>query len=166
MKYKYLMKLVSDFDGIWTNQAIEAEYVWKFIINSVCELANINSAGAEQLLKTCKSEMNKAPHKYGWYNNMMLATQYHEDPYGDNNAIFDYIDKSADSNSELKTLKAVILKKYSSLAEFSQHCFTESTTKFKNEGKLAAVETTGKIVKELNENKPSRRKACPRFNSR
>jgi len=144
------LKLVSDFDGIWTNQAIEAEYVRDFIIKSLCETGDLDVTQADRLLTNCKSEINKEPHNYGWFNNGMIAAHYHEDPYGDNNAIFDYIDKYADLNPELVKLKEAILKKYASLADFSQYCFIESTTKFKNEGKLVAVETTGKIVKDLN----------------
>jgi len=43
------IKLISDFDGIWTNQNIEAEYVWEYILGSLSELTgfdNINTAGS------------------------------------------------------------------------------------------------------------------------
>lgn len=146
------IKIVSDFDGIWTNQAIEAKYVWEFINSSLSDLTNIAPEEIERLLQGCKDEMNKEAYKYGWINGGAIAAFYREDPYGDNNAIFDFIDKQADIDPERKKIKEDILKKYSSLAEFSQDCFVQSTTKFKDEGKLVPVETTRNLVNDLKSN--------------
>ena len=127
------IKLISDFDGIWTNQNIEAEYVWEYILNSLSELTDHDKARIQNILTECKSDMDKEPYKYGWFNNDRIAAYYHEDPFGDNNAIFDYINKTAgedpDNNlsKDKKLLKEAILKKYDSLADFSQECFMNST---------------------------------------
>lgn len=144
------IKLISDFDGIWTNQNIEAEYVWDYIISSLSELTGSGKELIQNNLNKCKSEMDKETYKYGWFNNGSIAAYYQEDPFGDNNAIFDYINKNAGIDPEFKTIKEAILKKYDSLADFSQACFMNSTKKFKEEGKLNPVSTTKKIVDELN----------------
>lgn len=149
-------KLISDFDGIWTNQNIEAEYVWNYILDSVSELSGLNKNEVNKFLSECKNEMNKEPYNYAWFNNGCIAAYFQEDPFGDNNAIFDYINKTASENSGKefsnikKKVKDSILKKYSSLADFSQECFMKSTKKFKEEGKLNPIDTTKKIVDELN----------------
>ena len=151
-------KLISDFDGIWTNQNIEAEYVWNYILDSVSELSGLNKNEVNKFLSECKNEMNKEPYNYGWFNNGSIAAYFQEDPFGDNNAVFDYINKSASENSDIefskskKTVKDSILKKYSSLADFSQECFMNSTKIFKEEGKLNPIGTTGKVVDELSSN--------------
>lgn len=150
------IKLVSDFDGIWTNQNIEAEYVWNYILDSVAELSGMEKSGVNNLLSECKKDMNKEPYKYGWFYNGMIAAYFSEDPFGDNNAIFDYINKTASDNSDNEfyrnqlMVKDSILKKYSSLADFSQACFMNSTKKFKDGGKLNPIDTTKKIVDDLN----------------
>ncbi len=144
------IKLISDFDGIWTNQNIEAEYVWEYILSSLSDLTGSDKEKIQNLLAKCKSEMDKETYKYGWFNNGGMAAYYQEDPFGDNNAIFDYINKSAGRDPELEIIKKSILKKYDSLAEFSQACFMDSTKKFKEEGKLNPVTTMKNIVEELN----------------
>ena len=146
------INLISDFDGIWTNQNIEADYVWDYIINTLTELTGFDSVRVQKILDECKVEMNKEAHRYGWFNTGNIAAYYKEDPFGDNNAIFDYINKSVDSTTDLKKLKEVILDKFPSLAEFSQDCFVNSTTKFKEDGKLIPVDTMKKVVDKLNSN--------------
>ena len=151
------MKLISDFDGIWTNQAKEADYVWDFILDYLSELTSENKKFISDTLAHCRKEMNKSPELFGWYNNGSVACFYNEDPFGDNNAIFDYINKfgSSAENDYLKSLKLIrdsILKKYKSLADFSQDCFFLATTKFKEEGKLQPVSDASEVVEKLNSN--------------
>jgi len=149
------MKLISDFDGIWTNQAKEAEYVWNFILNYLSELTSESKNFVSDTLSACKKEMNGTPELYGWYNNGAVACYYNEDPFGDNNAIFDYINKTglSDDTAYHKSLKHIrdsILKKYNSLADFSQDCFFLATTKFKEEGKLSPVSDAAEVVQKIN----------------
>lgn len=144
------IKLISDFDGIWTNQNIEAEYVWEYILGSLSELTGFDKERVHNLLSKYKSEMDKETYKYGWFNNGSIAAYYQEDPFGDNNAIFDYINKSTEGDSDLEKVKGSILKKYDSLADFSQECFMNSTKRFKEDGKLNPVSTMKNIVEELN----------------
>lgn len=148
------MKLVSDFDGIWTNQANEAKYVWKFIVSYLCELSGKDKTFIDETLWMCRDEMDKEPYKYGWYNGGKIAAYYHEDPFGDNNAIFDFVNKTGISDEtvftkKVKIIRDSILKKYNSLADFSMDCFYLSTTKFKEEGKLKSVNETASIVEKL-----------------
>lgn len=152
-----IVKLVSDFDGVWTNQEIEADYVWKHIINSVAALTGESKESVEGLLNGCKKEMDRQPYEYGWFFDGSVAAYYQEDPFGDNNAIFDYINRAASTRSysnfkqQIAKIKAAILEKTKmSLAEYSNDCFIKATTQFKLEGKLKPVETAGEIVKKLN----------------
>lgn len=150
------IKLVSDFDGIWTNQNIEAEYVWNYLVKTLSGLTGFDTDKTQNILNDCKNEMDKEPYKYGWFNNGKIAAYFREDPFGDNNAIFDYIDKNANDNSDLlliknqKSFRDSILKKHSSLADFSQECFMMSTKKFKEDGMLNPIDKTKSIVGELN----------------
>jgi hypothetical protein len=153
-----IVKLLSDFDGVWTNQDIEADYVWKYIINCLSNLTGETPDVMDKLLADCKKEMDRAPYDYGWFNGGVISAYYQEDPFGDNNAIFDYINRAATTKTfsnykqQLHNIKDCILNKNKvTLAEFSNECFMKSTTQFKLEGKLKPVESTAKVVKELNE---------------
>ncbi len=152
-----IVKLISDFDGVWTNQDIEADYVWKYIINTIAALSGDAPDTINALLLEAKKEMDGTPYEYGWFNGGGVSCYYQEDPFGDNNAIFDYIDRAASKRSyshfkqELARLKEVINKKGNmTLAEFSNDCFMKSTTQFKLEGKLKPVETAASVIKKLN----------------
>jgi len=152
-----IVKLISDFDGVWTNQDIEADYVWKYILNTIASFSGDTPETVNELLQQSKKEMDSTPYDYGWFNGGGVSCYYQEDPFGDNNAIFDYIEKSASKGSyshfkqELARLKDAIGKKANmTLAEFSNDCFMKSTTQFKLEGKLKPVDTAGPVIKKLN----------------
>src|SRR5438128_510883 len=93
------MKLISDFDGVWTDQDKEAKYVWNYIINKIYDITDFSKEESAGLLDECKKDMDKTPHEYGWFNNKKISAYYHEDPFGDNNAIFNYIHRAANANS-------------------------------------------------------------------
>ncbi|MCC6866550.1 MAG: hypothetical protein IT280_10370 [Ignavibacteria bacterium] len=154
-----IIKLISDFDGVWTNQDAEAEFVWNYIINAVAGLTGFTPNEVDNLLNKCKQEMNNTPYEFGWFNNNYLSVYYQEDPFGDNNAIFDYIDRTSSKQSishfkqNIAAIKEAVNKKAKmSLAEFSNDCFIKSTSQFKLEGKLKPVETAGEIISKLNKN--------------
>jgi hypothetical protein len=152
-----IVKLVSDFDGVWTNQEAEADYVWNYIVNTIASLTGDSKETTDELLKGCKKEMDREPFEYGWFFNGTIAAYYQEDPFGDNNAVFDYINRAGSkrSYSNFKQLiakikEAIPAKTNMSLAEFSNDCFIKSTSQFKLEGKLKPVETAGDVIKKLN----------------
>jgi phosphoglycolate phosphatase-like HAD superfamily hydrolase len=154
-----IVKLISDFDGVWTNQEIEAEYVWNYIVKSLSDLTGDSADAIESLLAESKKDMNRAPWDYGWFNGGVISAYYQEDPFGDNNAIFDYINRSASTKTFSnfkqnlhKVKEAIINKAKRTLAEYSNDCFIKSSSQFKLEGKLKPVDSAGRIVKELNSN--------------
>lgn len=152
-----IVKLISDFDGVWTNQEIEAGYVWNYILTATAALTGDTPKDIDDLLQEAKRDMDNTPYEYGWFWEGNISCYYQEDPFGDNNAIFDYINRAASKRSyshfkqELARIKDAIIKKGGmSLAEYSNDCFMKSTTQFKLEGKLKPVETAGNIIKKLN----------------
>lgn len=152
-----IVKLISDFDGVWTNQDTEAAYVWNYTVKRISALTGDPPETISDLLIGCKKDMDRSPYEYGWFYDGKIAAYYQEDPFGDNNAIFDYIRRAGSNRSysnfkqQLAKIKAAIgTKDKKTLAEFSNDCFVKSTTQFKLEGKLKPVETAGEIVKKLN----------------
>ena len=152
-----IVKLISDFDGVWTNQEIEADYVWKYLLHRLNEYSGEDTGTIEKLLNECRKDMDRAPWEYGWFWDGAISCYYQEDPFSDNNAIFNYIERAATTKTAsqfkqqiYKLKQAVNDKGKMTLAELSQDCFMKATSQFKLEGKLKPVSTTGKIVTELN----------------
>src|SRR5260221_6025507 len=110
------MKLVSDFDDIWTDQDKEARYVWNYIIEKIYGITDFSCEEVNELLEECRKDMEKTAWEYGWHNNGKISAYYHEDPFGDNNAIFNYIHRAANENShsvfpqKLFDIKKAIIK--------------------------------------------------------
>ena len=137
------MKLVSDFDGIWTDQDKEAAYVWNYIVNKISGITDFSAEEVNELLEGCKKGMDKTPWEYGWFNNGEISAYYREDPFGDNNAVFNFIHRAASESSHsvfrqklFDIKKAIIKNGFESAEKFSNTCFMESTRLFKESGKL------------------------------
>lgn len=150
------IKLVSDFDGIWTNQESEAEYVWKYILNKLSGLTGLSENDISEFLSAVKEEMLKAPYKYGWMNGGNTACFFGEDPFGDNNAIFDFIGRKYTSDGEddltlqiKKIGKSILESGYDNFDKFANDCFFESTGKFKEEGKLNPCPEAKEVLEKL-----------------
>jgi len=138
------MKLVSDLDGVWTDQDKEAKFVGQHIIKKLSGMTKFSIEELKELFEGCRTEMDKTPYEFGWFYDGKISAYYLEDPFGDNNAIFNYIQRIGNRNSfsvfrqklsEIK--KAIIEGGFESTEKFSNLCFTEATKIFKESGKLA-----------------------------
>jgi FMN phosphatase YigB (HAD superfamily) len=158
------MKLLSDFDGVWTNQDDEADYVRAFIVH---ELSRITEKDEQEIIGMAaefRRQMDMSPNLYGWRYNGEIAAFFGEDPFGDNNALFDYIEQEAKKkisfttktqtgreimNDPRKIRERILDAGFESLDMFANHCFTEATGKFKEGGKLKPHEHAKKTIEEL-----------------
>src|SRR4030095_4209948 len=152
-----IVKLISDFDGVWTNLDAEADFVKNHIIKSIAALTGDTIEVIKTLFNECRKEMDRTPYEYGWFYDGKISAYYQEDHFGDNHAILDFISKTGSRRSysnfkqHLGKIKEAIKNKAGkSIAEFSEECFSRSTSQFKLEGKLKPVENAGIAVKELN----------------
>ncbi len=93
------LKLVTDFDGVWTNQLKEAEYVWHLIFKKLTQITKLPESELNRIITDSKADMDRNPYKYGWMNNGKIAAFYQEDPFGDNNALFNYISRAGSLSS-------------------------------------------------------------------
>ncbi len=150
------VKLLTDFDGIWTNQESEAEYVWKYILNKLSGLTGLSENGISEFLSAVKQEMLIAPYQYGWMNDGSTACFFGEDPFGDNNAIFDFIGRkyASDDKDDLtirirKIGKSILESGYDNFDKFANDCFFESTGKFREEGKLNPCPEAKEVLEKL-----------------
>lgn len=148
------LKIISDFDGIWTNQEEEAEFVRNYYLEKLSSISGLNISELENLFGKLKSDMNLNPYLWGWFHNNMRACYYLEDPFGDNNAVFHYIEriynKQNSLSKEIRFLRTSILNSgYETMDTFSNEMFFESTSKFKEENRLNPHEDAKSVVDEL-----------------
>ena len=60
------MKLLSDFDGVWTDQALEAKSVKLYLIAEMARLANVSADVAARDFAAIEEIVTKEPVRYGW----------------------------------------------------------------------------------------------------
>src|SRR5262245_9883572 len=72
------MKLLSDFDGVFTNQDDEAAEVGARLGEVI---------GDAELLRSLRAEVRARPEKHGWFFGERVSCYSDEDPYVFNNAV-------------------------------------------------------------------------------
>lgn len=145
------IKLLSDFDGIWTNQEEEASYMRTFMENKLAEISGRNTGEIIRMIERINETMRITPHLYGWKYKSETPAFFGEDQFGDNNAIIDFIEQNNVKKKPDKDLLQIKILDagFESLEQFSTYCFTESTRIFREEGRLRPCESASKTAAKL-----------------
>lgn len=86
------MKLLSDFDGVWTNPLGEAAAVRAELLARSAALLEVSEERARALIKAAVDGMLADPVRYGWTVNGQVSAFCDEDPFVANNAIAHFIE--------------------------------------------------------------------------
>jgi hypothetical protein len=81
------MKLLTDFDGVWTDPREEAALGYDFIIDEVCRITGADRETIQARISSIRDEVLSQPLLHGWESNGAIAAFSEEDPYITNNAI-------------------------------------------------------------------------------
>lgn len=81
------MKLLTDFDGVWTDPREEAALGYDFIAHEVCRLTGLDLNLVQKRIASIRSDVLASPLSHGWESNGAIAAFSEEDPYITNNAI-------------------------------------------------------------------------------
>jgi FMN phosphatase YigB (HAD superfamily) len=119
------MKLLSDFDGVLTNQTEEAERVLSLFKERLFELSGGNSGLVESLFKLGFEEMEKKPSSHGWRSQGRVTAYANEDLFIRNNGLAACLDDFCVSNSEVAELqkKIVVDTEYSDFSTLANWAF-------------------------------------------
>ena len=126
------MKVLSDFDGVWTNQGPEAEVLLEFTIGELAKLAADAGESTQCQLAEVRRTMAQAPHDHGWAPDGRISAYVDEDPLVESSALCHFVD-THDHPTARALRKAVLAGGYESLAAFSEHVFREATGRFRAE---------------------------------
>lgn len=80
------MRIVSDFDGVMTEEAAEAEAVGRGHAALVAEALG-DAALAAAVMEEMRAEVRRAPERHGWFSGGEIACYADEDPYCFHNAV-------------------------------------------------------------------------------
>ncbi len=125
------MKIVSDFDGVWTEPAREAQAVHETVVRELARVLGEPAAAVEERLADFAGAVMARPHAYGWRIDHRLASFVDEDYFCLPAAMGQFIE-NGETESARQTRDAV-LGRWESLTVFMDHCFHSTCAAFREE---------------------------------
>lgn len=132
------VKILSDFDGVWTDQAFEARNVKLFLIAEAARLARVAPDEAAADFARFEAEVMAAPERHGWAPDGRITAYIDEDPFCEANAIARFLEASDNAKAK-RYVAAVLAGGFASLSAFGDHCFLTSTAQFRAQHPPALV---------------------------
>lgn len=132
------VKILSDFDGVWTDQAFEAQNVKLFLIAEAARLARIAPDEAAADFALFEAEVMSAPERHGWAPDGRITAYIDEDPFCEANAIARFLEASSDTKAK-RYVAAVLAGGFATMSAFGDHCFLTSTAQFRAQHPPALV---------------------------
>jgi hypothetical protein len=141
-------KILSDFDGVWTDQGPEAAVLVRGCIEALAELAGVSVEEAAGEIDALRRQMAAAPHEHGWAPDGRISAYVDEDPLVESSALCNVIDTVA---SARRYRDAVMRGGFESMSAFAQHVYVASTTTFRRDHPPCLVADARDLVAELHE---------------
>ena len=142
------LKILSDFDGVWTNQGPEAVVLLEHTIGKLAGLASRPSQDIVSELQTVRQQMAAAPARNGWAPDGRISAYLDEDPLVESSALCHYIDRGEDALAK-ELREAVLAAGFDSLAALSETVFREATAKFRAEHPPCLVDDAAGLMASL-----------------
>jgi len=136
------MKLISDFDGVWTNPLGEADAVRAEAHRQAAGLTKVTVEEAREHLAGASASLLLMPARFGWVIEGGISAFSDEDPFVHNNAISHFLEQLPDhrdwvSDSSLfdwlLKLRAAATAAHGDLAAYANQIFFKGVQKFLEE---------------------------------
>lgn len=144
------LKLLSDFDGVWTDQGPEAEVLTQFVVERLAELARVDRSSAQSDAERFARVMRGCPHEHGWAPDGRISAYIDEDPLLGPSALCRFIDQATDT-SAAEYRRAILGGGFASLSEFSENCFVEATARMRREHPPCIIDDADEVLRAFEE---------------
>jgi phosphoglycolate phosphatase-like HAD superfamily hydrolase len=142
------MKILSDFDGVWTDQALEAEQVKLFLAAEAARLAGVSADTALEHFREYETRVRHTPDRYGWAPDGRITAYVDEDPFCVPNALALYVEHGDEDHT--RTYREAILDGgHETLTAFADHCFHTAAGQYREQHPPALVAGTAEVLHEL-----------------
>lgn len=125
-------KILSDFDGVWTDQQIEAEYVERFAIDALADVTGASRASVAADWAAFVAEVLAAPGEHGWAPDGRISAYVDEDPLCQGSAVCRLL-ASSDAPRAVRYREALAAAGQADLGAFSERCFHGGTAAFRRD---------------------------------
>lgn len=142
------LKILSDFDGVWTNQGPEAALLLDWMVAKLAELSGVDKATADEELGVLRAAMKQAPHAHGWAPDGRISAYLDEDPLVESSALTRVLE-ARESDVAKRYADAVTAAGHDSLADFSEWCFRTATASFRDAHPPCIVPDAADLLKAI-----------------
>ena len=132
-------KILSDFDGVWTDQAFEAQNVTLCLVAEAARLAGIGADEARADFARFGREIAARPERFGWAPDGRITAYVDEDPFCEANALAMFLEGARDDAPAARYAAGVREAGFADLTRFADHCFTTATNAFRDQHPPALV---------------------------
>lgn len=133
------VKILSDFDGVWTDQALEAENVKLFLIAEAARMSGVSADRAALDFARFERIVKASPARYGWAPDGRITAYVDEDPFCEANSIGQYLTEADGDGEAAMYARAVLANGFATLSAFADHCFFAATNSFRAQHPPALV---------------------------
>lgn len=116
------IKILSDFDGVWTDQGSEADAVREFAIAELARLRGVEAAIAAADYAGFVRTVHAAPVEHGWAPDGRITAYVDEDPLCECSAICRYLGE-ATTGTAATYREAMFSGAFADASAFAEHCF-------------------------------------------
>ena len=148
-------KILSDFDGVWTNQGPEADVLLSWMIDRLVEYSGGDASSRRSEIDAIIKDMKATPAQHGWAPDGRISAFIDEDPLVVSSSLCRYID-ATESETAQRYKSAVLTAGFDSLSAFSEHAYVQATAAYREAhppclvddaaAKLAALHDAGADV--------------------
>ncbi len=115
-------KILSDFDGVWTDQNTEANSIEQFAIAELARLRGVEAADAAADYRGFVNVVHAAPAEHGWAPDGRITAYVDEDPLCECSAICCYLGNATTGTAAIYR-EAMFSGAFADAAAFAEHCF-------------------------------------------
>lgn len=138
-------KILSDFDGVWTNQRDEADFILDFAVRELAPLVAEREDSVRARVETYVSRIDAAPSKFGWAPGGRITAYVDEDPLLITNSVIMVLATADDPVAE-RWREVLEASRFGGLEAFADHCFVGGTKAFRSENPPIMVEAAAEAM--------------------
>ena len=133
------IKILSDFDGVWTDQALEAENVKIYMAAEAARFAQVSSDDAREHFRRFEACVQADPARYGWAPDGRITAYVDEDPFCVANSIAMYLEQAQDDAEAACYRGAILSAGERDMTAFADRCFLTATADYREQHPPALV---------------------------
>lgn len=146
------VRILSDFDGVWTDQATEADHVKTYQHTEAARLAGVDPQEAARDFAGYVTAVLAAPHLFGWTPDGRITAYADEDPFCHPNSVAGWIEAESERDARAALYRDAILGAgFANLTVFSDHCFHHATGSYRAAHPPALVPGAGEAFEALHD---------------